>query len=77
MDHFIGLYRKYGWSRLELRVATSNGNKNIFWQVEKISLSEWEMQVWGYFGTQRIRNITKYVPPPIHAQALGNIANKN
>ena len=52
MDKFIGLYNEYGWSRLALRVLTSNGNKNIFMQLEQISLAEMKMKACGYFGNQ-------------------------
>ena len=45
-DNFIVIANKYGREYLAFRVATANGNKNIFRMVEQIYLSEKKIQAW-------------------------------
>ena len=75
VDHFIGLFNKYGWECLAFRVETANRSKIIFLQVVHISIEKMKMQTWGYFGTQGIVNQNTSAPSHLAAQNIGTIDN--
>ena len=58
IDHFLGIYNKYGWVSLAFIVGTTTGENNIFIIEEYIQLADMQKQTHGNFGLIGIGNVS-------------------
>ena len=69
---FLDQKKRFGMSCIQ--ISGQKKTRSIFREAEHIYLAETKTQVWIYFGTRGIGNITLTVQPPLKLHALVNIA---